>query len=146
MALQSHAALAEIRDTLLETYASNDAMNQLILSELDPRAWRAQPPGQRGSGRTIAAIFAHLHNNRLVWLKNSAPHLKCPPPLDPRPLHHEAGCCRAPENRRAVRAHVVGCSLGRSESPRCKVLSRQLDAHVARRRDHVRLHVLARGA
>jgi uncharacterized damage-inducible protein DinB len=83
MALQSHAALGEIRDTLLETYASNDAMNQLILSHLNPRAWRAQPPGQKGSGRTIAAIFAHLHNSRLVWLKNSAPHLKCPPPLDP---------------------------------------------------------------
>src|SRR5216683_2116107 len=83
MALQSHAALAQIRDTLLETYASNDAMNQLIVSDLDPRAWRAQPPGQKGSGRTIAAIFAHLHNSRLVWLKNSAPHLKCPPPLDP---------------------------------------------------------------
>src|SRR5208282_1339497 len=83
MALQSHAALAEIRDTLLETYASNDAMNQLILSHLDPRAWRARPPGQKGNGRTIAAIFAHLHNNRLVWLKNSASHLKCPAPLDP---------------------------------------------------------------
>src|SRR6202030_4115095 len=83
MELQSHAALAEIRDTLLETYASNDAMNQLILSHLDARAWRAQPLGQTGNGRTIAAIFAHLHNNRLVWLKNSAPHLKCPPPLDP---------------------------------------------------------------
>src|SRR6266849_4082718 len=83
MAVQSHAALAEIRDALLETYASNDAMNQLILSHLDPCAWRAQPPGQKGSGRTIAAIFAHLHNSRLVWLKNSAPHLKCPPPLDP---------------------------------------------------------------
>jgi hypothetical protein len=83
MALGSHAALAEIRDTLLETYASNDAMNQLILSRLDPRAWRAQPPGQKGSGRTIAALFAHLHNSRRWWLKNSAPHLKCPPPLDP---------------------------------------------------------------
>ena len=83
MALQSHVALAEIRDTLLETYASNDAMNQLILSHLDPRAWRAQPPGQKGNGRTIAAIFAHLHNSRLKWLKSSAPHLKCPPPLDP---------------------------------------------------------------
>src|SRR6266852_5474008 len=92
MAVQSHAALAEIRDTLLETYASNDAMNQLILSHLDRRAWRAQ------------------------------------------------------EKRRAVPAHVVGCSLGRPESPRCKVLSRKLDANVARRRDHVRLHVLARGA
>src|SRR6266852_5794851 len=81
--LESHAALAEIRDSLLETYASNDAMNQLILSHLDPRAWRAQPPGEKGSGRTIAAIFAHLHNCRLKWLKRSAPHLKCPPPLDP---------------------------------------------------------------
>jgi uncharacterized damage-inducible protein DinB len=83
MAPESHTTLAEIRDSLLETYASNDAMNQLILSELDPRAWRAQPPGEKGSGRTIAAIFAHLHNSRLVWLKNSAPRLKCPPPLDP---------------------------------------------------------------
>jgi len=46
MTPESHAALAEIRDTLLETYAINDSMNQLILSHLDPRAWRAQPPGQ----------------------------------------------------------------------------------------------------
>ena len=29
-------------------------------------------------------IFAHLHNSRLVWLKHSAPYLKCPVPLDPR--------------------------------------------------------------
>ena len=90
MAVKSHAlkspsgaALAEIRDSLLETYASNDAMNQLILSRLDPRAWRAQPPGQKGHGRTIATLFAHLHNSRLTWLRLSAPHLKCPPPLDP---------------------------------------------------------------
>jgi uncharacterized damage-inducible protein DinB len=83
MALQSHDALAEIRDTLLETYAANDAMNQLIIELLDPRAWRAQPPGTKGGGRTIAAIFAHVHNARLKWLKGSAPHLKCPPPLNP---------------------------------------------------------------
>src|SRR5260370_15344834 len=81
--LESHAALAEIRDSLLETYASNDAMNQLILSHLDPRAWRAQPPGEKASGRTIAGIFAHLHNCRLNWLKRSAPHLDSPPPLHP---------------------------------------------------------------
>lgn len=58
-------------------------MNQLLLSLLDPRAWRAKLPGQKGNGRTIAAIFAHLHNSRLVWFKNSAPHLKCPAALDP---------------------------------------------------------------
>ena len=68
---------------LVQTYAINDAMNQLILAHLNPKAWRADPPGKKGSGRTIGAMFAHLHNCRLVWLKNSAPHLKCPAPLDP---------------------------------------------------------------
>ena len=79
----SIAALLEMRDVLLETYAVNDAMNQLLLRNLDPQVWRAQPPGGRSQGRTIAAIFAHLHNNRLSWLKNSAPQLKCPARLDP---------------------------------------------------------------
>jgi uncharacterized damage-inducible protein DinB len=74
---------AEIRDVLLELYAANDAMNQLLLTHLDPEAWRAEPPGKKRNGRSIAAIFAHLHNCRLVWLKRSAPHLKCPAPLDP---------------------------------------------------------------
>src|SRR5215470_2300213 len=84
MKFQSNEALAEIRDTLLETYAINDAMNQLLLANIDPRAWRADSPSQKRGGRTIGAIFAHLHNSRLVWLKNSAPHLKCPAALDPR--------------------------------------------------------------
>ena len=45
-----YAGLAEIRDSLLETYACNDAMNQLILTELDPRAWRAQLPVKNAAG------------------------------------------------------------------------------------------------
>lgn len=76
--------LAEMRDVLLETYAVNDAMNQLLLAHLHPKAWRARLPGAKPhGGRTIAALFAHLHNSRLVWLRDSAPHLKCPAPLDP---------------------------------------------------------------
>jgi hypothetical protein len=59
-------------------------MNQLLLEYLEPHAWRAELPGlKRHGGRTIAAVFAHLHNSRLVWLKHSAPHLKRPAPLDP---------------------------------------------------------------
>ncbi len=94
----------ELRDVLLETYAVNDAMNQLILARLDPRAWRAEGwrvpdeystrrppspvsgsrPGAPGrGGRTIAALYAHLHNCRVAWLRRNAPHLKCPAPLDP---------------------------------------------------------------
>ena len=79
-------ALAEstIREVLLETYAANDRMDQLLFEHLDARAGRAKPPGlSRQEGRTIAAILAHVHNNRLVWLKRSAPHLRCPAPLDP---------------------------------------------------------------
>ena len=77
-------SLSEMRDVLLETYAANDSMNQLLLAHLDPGAWRAQLPRSGNDGRTIGAIFAHLHNSRLVWLRNSAPHLKCPAVLDPR--------------------------------------------------------------
>lgn len=72
-----------IREVLLETYAANGRMNQLLFEGLDARAWRAKPPGLKRGGRTIAAIFAHLHNSRLVWLKHSAPHLRRPAPLDP---------------------------------------------------------------
>jgi len=81
---QSNEALVEIRDVLLETYAVNDAMNQLLLGHLRPHAWRAQLPGMKGrGGRTIGAIFAHLHNTRVNWLRLSAAHLQRPAPLDP---------------------------------------------------------------
>ncbi len=84
MSSPSAAALVEIRDVLLEAYSVNDGMNQLLLAHLDPRAWRAQLQTGRSGGRTIAAVFAHLHNTRRSWLKHSAPHLKCPVPLDPK--------------------------------------------------------------
>lgn len=77
---QSTEALVQMREVLLETWAVNDAMNQLILEHLDPRAWRTKPPGR--NVRTVAAIFAHVHNVRCKWLRLSAPHLKLPTQLD----------------------------------------------------------------
>jgi hypothetical protein len=71
---------ADFQQVLLETYAVNDRMNQLILEHLDQRAWRAKPPGS--GARTIATIFAHMHNVRRKWLRLSAPHLKLPVQLD----------------------------------------------------------------
>jgi uncharacterized damage-inducible protein DinB len=65
---------------MLEAYAVNECMNQLLIEHLDPHAWRAQLPGSKG--RTIAAIFAHVHNVRCKWLRLSAPHLKPPLQLD----------------------------------------------------------------
>jgi uncharacterized damage-inducible protein DinB len=91
---------SDLREVLLETYAANGAMNQLLLEHLNPRAWRASPAQEDNrEGRTLAAIFSHVHNNRLSWLKRSAPHLKCPAPLDPdrctikqaRAAHRQSG-------------------------------------------------------
>lgn len=65
---------------MAEAYAVNDRMNQLVLEHLDPHAWRAKP--SQGKGRTIAAIFAHVHNIRRKWLRLSAPHLQLPRQLD----------------------------------------------------------------
>lgn len=80
MARLAAPADLDFRQALVESYAVNDRMNQVLLEHLDPRAWRAKPPGR--GGRSIAAIFAHVHNIRRKWLRLSAPHLKLPAPLD----------------------------------------------------------------
>jgi uncharacterized damage-inducible protein DinB len=93
---QSEAAVAlDLRQALVESYAVNERMNQIVLENLDPAAWRAKLPvskartakgrtskGRTSQGRTIAAIVAHVHNIRRKWLRLSAPHLKLPPPLN----------------------------------------------------------------
>lgn len=70
----------DLCQVLVESYAVNERMNQIVLEHLDPAAWRAKLPGSKG--RTIAAIVAHVHNIRRKWLRLSAPHLKLPAPLD----------------------------------------------------------------
>ncbi len=77
-------SLADLRDVLVETWAVNDAMNQVLLAHLAPPAWRAQlAVGASNRSRTIGAMFAHMHNCRLNWLRLNAPHLKRPAALDP---------------------------------------------------------------
>jgi uncharacterized damage-inducible protein DinB len=63
----------------VQTFAANDRINQALIENLDPAAWRANPPGK---GRTIAAIFTHVHNVRTKWVRLTAPHLKVPTQLN----------------------------------------------------------------
>ncbi len=60
-------------------FAANERMNQMLIENLDPAAWRAKPPGK---SRPIAAIFTHMHNVRTKWVRLTAPHLKVPAQLD----------------------------------------------------------------
>ncbi|HUM06963.1 MAG TPA: DinB family protein [Terriglobales bacterium] len=83
MRQRSRVAPAPIHDSLLEAWIVNDAINQLLLEHLDPRAWQAKPPRADGRpGRTIAAIVSHMHNIRRKWVRLSAPHLKLSAELD----------------------------------------------------------------
>lgn len=65
---------------LLAAFDTNDRINQYMIENLPPEAWRAEPPG--GKGRTIAAIVAHIHNVRVMWLKAVAKESKIPDQLE----------------------------------------------------------------
>jgi len=80
MATASHAAPIDLGESLLSALATSERINQYLLESLPPAAWRAQLPD--GEGRTIAAIVAHVHNVRLMWLKAAAKGTRIPPQLD----------------------------------------------------------------
>ena len=86
---------------LIETYAVNERMNQIVLEHLDPAAWRMKLPGSKG--RTIAAIVAHVHNVRRKWVRLSAPHLKLPAALN-------RATCTQQQTRAALLESAARCS------------------------------------
>jgi len=74
----------------VQIFTANERMNQMLIENLDPAAWRAKPPGKT---RPIAAIFTHMHNVRAKWIRLTAGHLKVPRQL------HRARC--TPQQARA---------------------------------------------
>jgi uncharacterized damage-inducible protein DinB len=68
--VHNQVGLAAVRSFIV-----NDRMNQMPIEHLDPAAWNAKPPGK---ARTIGAIFTHMHNVRIKWIRLTAPHLKLP--------------------------------------------------------------------
>lgn len=105
---------------MVQAYAVNDRMNQLLLEHLDTRAWRAKAPGH--GGRTIAAIFAHVHNVRCKWLRLSAPHLKLTARLD----------------RTRCTQKQAGSALAESAARCCEMLAEALTAPQGRVQSFVR--------
>ena len=69
--LQAGAAnqpsLNQLRLALLNAFNTNNRINQYLIDNLPSEAWKAKPPD--GKGRTVAAIVAHMHNVRVMWLK-----------------------------------------------------------------------------
>jgi uncharacterized damage-inducible protein DinB len=59
--------LDRLPEALLTAFSTNDRINHYLIGTLPPAAWNVKPPD--GKGRTIAAIVAHMHNVRVMWLK-----------------------------------------------------------------------------
>lgn len=91
----------EPRQRLSDIYLLNERVNQIIIEQLDPAAWRAKLPGART--RTIADIFAHMHNVRRKWVRLSAPHRKLT-------LSVNRNTCTPKEASVALAASAVCCS------------------------------------
>jgi len=65
---------------LLEAFNTNNRINQYLIENIAPEAWKSKPPD--GKGRNISAIVAHIHNVRVMWLKASAKGSEIPAQLD----------------------------------------------------------------
>jgi uncharacterized damage-inducible protein DinB len=67
-------------EALLAAFDTNNRINKYLIENLPAEAWRAEPPD--GKGRTVAAIVAHMHNVRIMWLKAAAKGSRIPDQLD----------------------------------------------------------------
>ena len=104
------AAAAEfsLPQALLTSFDTNNRINQYMIENLPAEAWRAEPP--EGKGRTVAAIVAHLHNVRVMWLKAAAKESKIPEQLD-RATVTPAQATKALEKSRAALSAVLKPAL-----------------------------------
>lgn len=88
-------------DALLQAFRANERINQYLIENLAHEVWRA--PTIDGKGRDVAAIFAHMHNVRVMWLKASKSahlpeqldRLRCTPETTAQALAESAGALSA---------------------------------------------------
>jgi uncharacterized damage-inducible protein DinB len=63
---EKEAALSPA-DAVLRSFAIHNRIHLYLLDALAPDVWTMPPPG--GKGRSLAALIAHVHSVRLMWMK-----------------------------------------------------------------------------
>jgi hypothetical protein len=138
---------SSLRDSLIATYAINDAMNQLLLGRLDPRGlaratarWRQQGRAHHcGDLRAFAQLPAGVAQELRALFE-------MPGAARSRPLHDEASRGGASQKRSAVPAHAARRARRNAAAPPREIFAWELGADLGSRRRDVLLHVFARGA
>ncbi len=65
--------MADLNEQVLEAWDTHTQMFFLLFDAIEPAAFAGKPTGM--SGRSIGNIYAHLNNQRMDWMKVSAPDL-----------------------------------------------------------------------
>jgi uncharacterized damage-inducible protein DinB len=91
-------------EALLTAFATNNRIDEYLIRNLSDAAWRATPP--QGKGRDIAAICAHMHNVRLMWLKSAGKTPELPAKLDGDTCTREETIAALGESYRALDAVI----------------------------------------
>jgi uncharacterized damage-inducible protein DinB len=103
----------DLKKAILDSYAINEAANQVLLKHIDSGVWRAPLPD--GSGKkTIAGVFAHIHNVRLMWLKMTGKRSGLPARLDRHKCTKRQVATALGRSAKAISKHI-GAALERED-------------------------------
>jgi uncharacterized damage-inducible protein DinB len=91
----------------MNAFDTNNRINQYLIENLPAEAWSAKPPD--GKGRTVAAIVAHMHNVRVMWLK-AAKADSIPEQLE-RSSVTPAQAVRGFDKSREALSSLIGCAI-----------------------------------
>jgi len=108
LVLQRKAFAGRLPVALLNAFNTNNRINQYLFDNIPPAAWKAKPPENKG--RTVAAIVAHMHNVRIMWLKTAAKGSEIPGQLD-RATVTPGQALRAIEQSRLALSVVISAAL-----------------------------------
>lgn len=108
--LPQQSFASELPVALLNSFNTNNRINQYLIDSISPAAWRAKTPD--GKGRSIAAIVAHMHNVRVMWLKVSAKDGVIPAQLDRSKVTPGQALRGMEQTREALCALISGAMNG----------------------------------
>ena len=100
----------DLAAAVLHAWATNDAITRYLIEHLSDDVWAAPPPG--GKGRTIAAVVAHLHNVRVMWLKATDKVHEPPAQLDRHTVTRREALAALAESHAALRRVLAEALAG----------------------------------
>ncbi len=128
--------IPDLRETILDTWRTNNRVTVFLVEHLPPRLWAAAVPG--APRRTIRMIAGHLHNARCMWIKTLGQDLgvAVPQRVDRRRVgRKELVPALGRSSRGILRLLTLGCERGGKIPPAATYVWRNLPLDVG--------HVLA---